>query len=169
VLYWGVSEWTAAQIDEAVGLCDDHGWHRPASNQPVYNMIERHWEAECFPMCARHGLGIVCFSPLAQGLLTGKYDHGVPPDTRGGSAATAKFIEAKLTEANLARVRKLGEVAAGLDVPLSNLALAWCLRRPELTSCIVGASRASQLDENVEAVQLELDEDVMERVAAILG
>ncbi len=169
ILYWGVSEWTVEQMTEAVALCDDHGWHRPVSNQPLYNMLERHWEAEVFPACARLGMGIVNFSPLAEGVLTGKYNNGIPAESRAGEPKTAEFIKARLTEENLNRVRMLAELAAGLDVPLAALALAWCLRRRELTSCIIGASREQQIVENVKATDLHLDDDVQERISAILG
>ncbi len=169
VLFWGVSEWTAVQITEAVAIFDDHGWHRPASNQPLYNMLEWHWEAEVFPTCARLGLGIVNFSPLAEGVLTGKYNDGIPPDSRGAQAEAGEFIRPRLSDENLTRVRKLTEIADGLGVPLSNLALAWCLRRPEVTSCIIGATRREQIVENVKANDLLLDEDVLERISAILG
>lgn len=169
VIYWGVSEWTASQISDAVAICDDHGWHRPVSNQPLYNMLERHWEPEVFPTCARLGLGIVNFSPLAEGALTGKYNRGIPADSRGADEKAGEFIRPRLTEANLNRLNKLAELADGLNAPLSNLALAWCLRRPELTSCIIGASRPEQITENVKASELELDEHLLDRISAILG
>ena len=169
ILYWGVSEWTAKQIGEAVAICDDHGWHRPAGSQPLYNMLERHWEAEAFPMCARLGLGIVNFSPLAEGVLTGKYNDGVPEGSRGADRQASEFIGPRLAEENLSKIRRLSELAAGLGVPMSNLALAWCLRRPELTSCIVGASRCEQITQNVKASGMTLDDDVLERISAILG
>ena len=169
VLYWGVSEWTAEQITEAVTICDDHSWHRPVSNQPLYNMLERHWEAEVFPTCARLGLGIVGFSPLAEGVLTGKYNNGVPPDSRAAHQQEGEFVRPRLTRENLARIKKLADLAAGLAVPLSNLAVAWCLRRPELTSAIIGASKPEQIVENVGAVDVELDDDVLDRINAILG
>jgi aryl-alcohol dehydrogenase-like predicted oxidoreductase len=168
-LYWGVSEWTADQIDEAVAICDDHGWHRPVSNQPLYNMLERHWEADVFPTCARLGLGIVNFSPLAEGVLTGKYLAGVPTDSRAADEKLGQFIRPRMTEDNEARVRKLHELAEGMGVPMSNLALAWCLRRPELTSTIIGASRPEQIVENCAASELELDDAVLDRISAILG
>jgi len=169
ILYWGVSEWTAQQITEAVALCDDHDWHRPVSNQPLYNMIERHCEAEVFPTCARLGLGIVNFSPLAEGVLSGKYNNGFPPASRGANEKTAEFIKPRLTQENLALLRKLADLAGGLDVPPATLALAWCLRRPELTSCIIGATREEQIVENVKASDLRLDENVLETISAILG
>jgi aryl-alcohol dehydrogenase-like predicted oxidoreductase len=168
VLYWGVSEWSADQISEAVAICDDHGWHRPASNQPLYNMLERHWEPD-FAECARLGLGIVGFSPLAEGMLTGKYNEGVPPDSRAADERAGEFIRPRLSDENVARLRKLSELAAGLETPLSNLALAWCLRLPEVTSCIVGASRCEQIAENAHASGLTLDDHVLDRISAILG
>ena len=169
VLYWGVSEWDAAQIGDAVSICEDHGWHRPISNQPLYNMLERHWEADVFPTCQRLGLGIVNFSPLAEGMLTGKYLDGVPADSRAADEATGQFIRPRMTDEATAKLRKLAEIADGLGVPLSNLALAWCLHRPELTSTIVGASRPEQILENVKASELELDDAVLDRISAVLG
>ncbi len=169
VLYWGVSEWRADQIAEAVAHCDDHHWHRPVSDQPLYNMLERHWEADVFPACARLGLGILPFSPLAEGLLTGKYNRGVPAGSRGAEERTAEFIRPRMTESNLARLRKLSDLAAGLEMPLSNLALAWCLRRPDVTCCIIGATRPEHIHENARASGLTLDDDVLDRIGAILG
>ncbi len=169
VLYWGVSEWNAEQIAEAVEICDDHNWHRPVSNQPLYNMLERHWEAEVFPTCARLGLGIVNFSPLCEGLLTGKYNNGVPKNTRAAHEQYGKFIKERMTEDNLKIVRKLTDIADGLGVPMATLAIAWCLRRRELTSVIIGASKSSQILDNAAASDLELDENVTERIDAILG
>jgi len=169
VLYWGVSEWNADQIEEAVEICDDHGWPRPVSDQPLYNMLDRRWEADVFPTCARFGLGIVNFSPLAEGLLTGKYRDGVPEGARAADETQGKFIRERLTEANLETVRRLDDLAQGMGVPLSTLALAWCLRRPELTSAIIGASKPEQILENVKAVDLPLDEVVQDQISSILG
>ncbi|MHC5028276.1 MAG: aldo/keto reductase family protein [Planctomycetota bacterium] len=169
VLYWGVSEWQAHQIADAVALCEDMGWHPPASNQPLYNMLERHWEAEVFPMCARNGLGIVCFSPLAEGLLTGKYNDGVPAGSRGADEQRGQFLAKRLTDENLSIVRQLGELADGVGVPLAQLALAWCLRREELTSVIVGASTPEQVRANAAASDVSFDSAMGDRISAILG
>jgi aryl-alcohol dehydrogenase-like predicted oxidoreductase len=169
ILYWGVSEWTSEQIAEAVEICDDHGWCRPVSNQPLYNMLERHWERDVFPTCERLGLGIVCFSPLCEGLLTGKYLDEVPASSRAADEKIGQFIRPRLTDDNREKVRRLKQLADGMAIPLSNLALAWCLRRPELTSTIVGASRPEQIVENVRASAVRLDDDVMDRISAILG
>jgi len=168
-LYWGVSEWTADQIAEAVSICDDNGWHRPASNQPLYNMLERRWEADVFPTCAHLGLGIVNFSPLAEGVLTGKYLDGMPAGSRGADETMGQFLRPRLTEENTGKVRRLKELADGMGLPLSTLALAWCLRRPELTSTIIGATTPQQILENVKASEMEMDGAVLDRISAILG
>jgi len=169
ILYWGVSEWNADQITEAVSLCDEHDWHRPVSNQPLYNMLERHWEHDVFPACARFGMGIVNYSPLAEGLLTGKYRDGIPNGARAADDTLGQWIKPRMTEENLARIRRLAELADGLGAPLSNLALAWCLRRPELTSTIIGVTRPEQLLENIKACELQLDDAILDRISAILG
>jgi aryl-alcohol dehydrogenase-like predicted oxidoreductase len=168
ILYWGVSEWNADQIEDAVVLCDDHGWQRPVSNQPLYNMLERHWERGVFETCRRFGMGIAGFSPLAEGALTGKYLEGIPSDSRANDEHLGQFIKPRLNERNAAIIGKLAEVAAGLEVPLSNLALAWCLRQPVVTSTIIGASRPQQIHENCKASDLELGEAVLEHIEAIL-
>jgi len=168
-LYWGVSEWTAEQIGEAASICEEQGWHGPASNQPLYNMLERHWEAEVFPTCARLGLGIVNFSPLAEGVLTGKYLDGVPEGSRGSDEKLGQWLRPRLSEENQAKVGKLKKLADGMGVPLSQLALAWCLRRPELTSVIVGATKEAQLLENVGASELVIEDEVADGLSAILG
>jgi aryl-alcohol dehydrogenase-like predicted oxidoreductase len=168
-LYWGVSEWTGTQIEEAVSICEDAGWHRPISNQPIYNMLERHWEDDAFPSTARGGLGNVCFSPLAEGLLTGKYADGTPTGARAEDERKGQFIRRRFTEQNLEKVRKLGQLASGLGVPLSTLALRWCLRREELASCIIGASRPEQIIENAKAPDFGWDEALEDRIEAVLG
>ncbi|MDG2054200.1 MAG: aldo/keto reductase family protein [Phycisphaerales bacterium] len=169
ILYWGVSEWTAEQIADAHGLCEEHRWHLPISSQPQYNMLERHWEESAFPTCKAMGMGIVAFSPLGEGMLTGKYAEGVPDGTRAAHPEQGQFLQPRLTEKNHAIVARLKEVADGMGLPLATLALAWCLRRPEVSSVIVGASKPEQLKENITASDLTLDESVLERCAAILG
>lgn len=168
-LYWGVSEWTGAQMLEACAICDEHHWHRPACDQPLYNMLERHWEADAFPVCARLGMGIVNFSPLAEGLLTGKYNAGVPKDSRAADEKAGQFIKPRMTDKNLAIARRLGEVAADLGLSMTSLALAWCLRRPELTSVIIGATRPQQIIENTKASGVKLDDHTLERIEGILN
>ena len=167
--YWGVSEWNNGQIEEAASICEEAGWHQPISNQPIYNMLDRHWEQEAFPATARCGLGNVCFSPLAEGMLTGKYVEGTPTETRAGDERKGQFLRRRFTEANLERVRRLSQLAADLETPLSNLALRWCLRREEISSCIIGASRPEQIIENVMAPDVDWDDVLADRVEATLG
>ncbi len=169
VLYWGVSQWNAEQISEAIELCHDHNWHPPTSNQPIYSMLQRRWEDSVFPTCERHGLGILAFSPLAEGILTGKYLSGTPEGSRAAHPKNSIFIKDQLTEKNLSIVRRLADLATAMGISMANLALAWCLRRKELTSCIIGATRPEQIRENVKATTITLDDDVLERISAILG
>jgi aryl-alcohol dehydrogenase-like predicted oxidoreductase len=168
VLYWGVSEWTAQQIDEAVRICREHDWHAPASNQPLFNMLERHWEAEVFPMCRKHGLGIVNFSPLAEGLLTGKYNKGVPKDSRAADEKAGQFIKPRMTDQNKAIVTELSALAGELGITMPQLALVWCLSKPELTSTIIGATKPQQIVENAKASEMELDVATFAKIESIL-
>ena len=169
VLYWGVSEWNSEQIQEACAICDEHHWHRPVSDQPLYNMLERHWEQDVFSTCARMGMGIVNFSPLAEGLLTGKYNTGVPENSRAADEKAGQFIKPRMTERNLSIARQLSDVAGGLGLSMTTLALAWCLRRPELTSVIIGATKPQQIVENAGASGVKLDETTLARIEALLN
>ncbi len=169
VLYWGVSEWTGEQILEACAICDEHHWHRPISNQPLYNMLERHWEKDVFPTCARMGMGIVNYSPLAEGLLTGKYNAGVPAGSRAADEKAGQFIKPRMTEKNIAIAKQLTALAADLGMSMTMLALAWCLRREELTSVIIGATKPLQIIENAKASGVKLDDATQTRIDAILN
>lgn len=168
-LYWGVSEWNNDQIEQAASLCEDAGWHRPISNQPLYNMLERHWERDAFPATEHCGLGNVCFSPLAEGLLTGKYREGTPTGTRAEDERQGQFLRKRFTETNIEKVHRLAQLADDLGVRLSALALRWCLRRPEISSCIVGASRPEQVVQNTEASDLAWDDMLADRIEAVIG
>ncbi|MFA5787673.1 MAG: aldo/keto reductase family protein [Actinomycetota bacterium] len=171
ILYWGVSEWTAAQIQEAVALCLREGWHPPVSNQPQYSMLHRDIEKEVLPTCREKGLGLVVFSPLAQGVLSGKYrsPDDLPPDSRAARERDNMFMGPLLTAENLARVEKLRRIADGLGWPLARLALAWCLRNEEVSSVIVGATRVEQVDQNVDATETPLDAGTVEAVDQALA
>ena len=168
-LYWGVSEWNNEQIEEACSICEDAGWHRPISNQPLYNMLERHWERDAFPATERRGLGNVCFSPLAEGLLTGKYREGTPSGTRAEDERRGQFLRRRFTDANLEKVRRLSQLAEDLGVPLPTLALRWCLRRDEVASCIIGASRPEQIVQNAAASDLAWDAVLTDRIEPLVG
>jgi len=171
IRYWGVSQWTAVQIVEAVHLCRTHNWRPPVSNQPIYNLINRSLEVDVMDVCQRYGLGLVVYSPLAQGLLTGKYSVGnVPKDSRAGSEETAKwFAHKRMTEENFAKIEALGQLAAELGITLPELALAWTLRVSPVTSAIMGASRPEQVDQNAKAGGLRFSVEVWQRVEQIMG
>ncbi len=169
VLYYGVSEWSPVQITEAVHLAKENGFYPLAAVQPQYNMADRYIEDEIMGICKKYGMGITPFSPLAQGLLTGKYRKGQP--LPAGSRATwqaDKQINALLTDGNLDKVEKLLGVAQKAGVPLAVLALAWILRREEITSVITGASKASQLTSNASASGLVLSRDLLDEIDGIL-
>lgn len=165
VLYWGTSVWDADQIERAVGDARAWGGYLPAVEQPRYNMFDRHIEAEIIPMCARYGMGLVVWSPLAQGLLTGKYNEGVPPGSRGGRT---EWLKEDLTAENINRVKKLAELARTIDITVAQLALAWVLHRPEISCAIIGATRVEQLEENLNASEVHLDSETLEKIEMIL-
>lgn len=168
VLYVGVSEWTAAQMTEALAVADRYLLDHIVVNQPVYNMFERYIEKEIIPLGARKGIGQVVFSPLAQGLLTGKYSSAsdIP---EGSRAARIDWMRKGITEEKIAKVQELGKLAAELDITVGNLALAWILRQPNVASALVGASRPEQVEENVKASGLELSADVLARIDDIIA
>ena len=166
VLYAGVSEWSAGQIGDALGLADDLGLDRIVSNQPEYSILQRRIEAEVVPFCASEGVGQVVWSPLAQGVLTGKYRKGEPPpsDSRAASRRMGAFVGHWLTDEVLDAVERLRVVAGEAGLSLAQLALAWVLREPNVASAIVGASRPEQLEENCAAAGRRLDPEVLAAV-----
>ena len=169
ILYYGVSEWSPVQITEAVAVTKELHLRPLSVIQPEYNMVDRYIEDEIVGICEKNGIGITTFSPLAQGLLTGKYRKGMP--IPAGSRATwqaDKQINNLLTEENLDKVERLLPIAEGLGVPLSVLALAWILRQKQVTSVITGASKPAQLEANVRASGLTLPQSVLDEIDAIL-
>ncbi|MDJ0850966.1 MAG: aldo/keto reductase family protein [Myxococcota bacterium] len=170
LLYWGVSEWGASHIVDACRLADLRNAYRPISNQPQYNLLRRGIEHEVLPVCEREGLGQVVFSPLAQGALTGKYSGGQRPvGSRAADDFRNQFMTDFLSEASLARVEALRPLADGLGISMAQLALAWCLRRANVSSVIIGATRVSQLEENAKASGMKLPEEALERIESILA
>jgi voltage-dependent potassium channel beta subunit len=165
VLYWGTSVWSAAQIEAAVGTARALGCYLPQVEQPRYNMLDRHIEPEIMPTCNAHGIGLTVFSPLAQGLLTGKYNDGLP---EGSRAATSSWLDNELNEENVAKVRSLTEVAGELGLEVSQLALAWLLCRPEISAVITGATKPDHVLSNARATGVTLTTDVLERIEQIL-
>lgn len=166
--YWGTSMWSAAQIAEAHTFAKSNGLVAPVVEQPEYSMISRaRVETEILPTTTAKGIGLVVFSPLGQGILTGKYDDGVPDGTR--FANFSQFKQRWVTEANLAKVKALKPIADGLGVERSVLALAWVLRQPGVTSVITGATQVEQLEQNLAAAELTLEEDVLAAIDAALA
>ncbi len=169
ILYYGVSEWSPVQITEAVGIIEKKGLRPLSVIQPQYNMADRYIEDEIMGICEKNGIGIVPFSPLAQGLLTGKYRKNQPiPE---GSRATHQFdkqINKLLTDENLDKVEKLIKIAGDLGITMSQLALSWILRKKVITSVITGASKPEQLESNVNASGIVLSSDVLQEIEKIL-
>ena len=170
ILYWGVSEWSADQIRAAFDVCRAMGWTPPASNQPEYNALQRSIEEAVLPVSEELGVGNVVWSPIAQGVLTGKYVSvdDLPPGSRANGEA-AGFMGRYLNQDVLDAVQALGPVAERSGCSLTQLALAWCLRQPSVSSVIVGATRVEHVDENVAAGDLDLDPAAIAEVDQLIG
>jgi voltage-dependent potassium channel beta subunit len=166
VLYWGTSVWEADEIERAIGAAKEWKAYLPSVEQPRYNMLDRHIEDRIMPTCERHGMGITVWSPLAQGLLTGKYNDGIPKGTRGSETM---WLAGHIIDENLHKVRLLGKLAESIDLTVTQLALAWILRRGEVSCAIIGATKIDQLKENLAASGVELPDDVLSRIDEILG
>src|SRR5437588_5688883 len=166
--YVGFSEWTPEQIQAAFKIA---GPELFVSSQPQYSMLWQAPEAEVFPLCAANGISQIVWSPLAQGVLTGKYRPGQEPptDSRAASSEMGTFIGAALTDATLEAVDRLRPVAEQAGLSLAEMALAWVLRRSELASAIVGASRPEQVHANAKASGIELSADTLEAIDQALG
>ena len=169
VLYWGVSYWPARLIVQAVQFCRAHGFHAPISNQPPYNLLNRDLEDEVLAAADEVGVSQIVFSPLAQGVLSGKYGDGRkrPPDARASDGRANRFIGRYLTPDCLERTQQFVALAERIGASPTVLALAWCLRRPEVASVIIGARTIEQLDENASAVELEVPDDVVSELDKI--
>jgi len=171
VLYIGVSEWTAEQIDDAVRIAGEMGFDRIVSNQPQYSMLWRVIEDEVVPTSRQHGIGQIVWSPLAQGVLTGKYRPGaeLPPDTRAVSKEGSAFMRRFLTPEILTSVDELRSVAADLDLSMAQLALAWVLANDNVSAAIIGATRREQVLDNVRASGVSLPPEALAAIDRILG
>ena len=170
--YWGTSEWSAADIMGAWQIADKHHLHKPIVEQPEYNLFHRQKvEHEYARLYADIGLGTTTWSPLASGLLTGKYAKGVPADSRGSLKNMAWMQESLLDPDKNAIVAKLGILAQELGCTTAQLSIAWCLKNPHVSTVITGASRVEQVAENMKAlaVSAQLTPDVMARIQAIVG
>lgn len=172
ILYAGVSEWSAAQIAHACDYVRGAGLHPLASNQPLYNMLGRNIEKEVIPVCEREGIGQVVFSPLAQGVLTGKYKPGqeAPAGSRAADPGQNMFMGGgKLDQDTLAKVQTLAPIAEGLGLSPAQLALAWCLRMPNVSSVIIGASKPAQVEDNAGASGVTLSPETLAAIETALA
>jgi voltage-dependent potassium channel beta subunit len=170
ILYAGVSEWSAHQIENAVGVGKINHLRPIVSNQPIYNMFERYIEKEVLPVSIEKGIGQIVFSPLAQGILTGKYKLNAPKpeNSRAANETVNSVINSYFRHDVLECVQQLNDLADDLGCTLSQLSLAWILRHPNISSAIIGASRSQQIEENVKAVDLVLNQEIIEKIDQIL-
>lgn len=170
ILYYGVSEWSPVQITKALGIIKDMRLYPMTVIQPQYNMVDRYIEDEIFDICKDNGIGIVPFSPLAQGLLTGKYRKNQPiPEGSRATHQADKQINNLLTPENLDKVEALLPIAEALNIPMSVLALAWTLRDPVISSVITGATKPAQLESNLLAGETTLSPEVIAQIESILN
>ena len=167
VMYIGFSEWTAGQISDALRIQKDRGYDRFVSSQPQYSMLWRVIEKEVVPLSEREGISQIVWSPLAQGVLTGKYQPGKKPpsgsratDKKGGANMISRWLRAEI----LTAVQRLEPIAKSLDLTMAQLALAWVLQNKNVASAIIGATKPSQIKENVKAVGVKLEPSVMRAI-----
>jgi voltage-dependent potassium channel beta subunit len=166
VLYWGTSEWTASQVAQSLGISRQFGLIPQSMEQPQYNLVHReHLENDLAPLCKEFGIGLTTWSPLAYGLLSGKYNNGIPEGSRAASQDMS-WVRDSLTPQRLSQVRHLTQIAGEMGLTTAQLAIAWILRRKEVSSVITGATRVDQLDENLMAAEAvdRLDEDLLEQI-----
>jgi voltage-dependent potassium channel beta subunit len=172
VLYWGTSEWSAAEIMAAWQIAERHHLHKPVMEQPQYNLLHRErMEVEYARVFRDLGIGTTTWSPLASGLLTGKYNDGIPQDSRGALKGYEWLKERLSDRAAIAKVRALKPVADDLSCTLAQLSIAWCLANPHVSTVITGASRVAQVADNLKAldVVVKLTPEVMQRIDGIVG
>ncbi len=168
IVYWGTSEWEADQIAEAWALCEAHGWHKPVVNQPYYSLLGRKIEQRILPTCERLGMGTASFSPLDQGVLTGKYSGGkIPAGSRAGNDKLNMWMNNARDPKVLDRVDKLGPIAQKYGLTIGQLAIAALLQQPALSSVIIGATSVPQLEENVKASGVEITSADRKRIDSL--
>ena len=171
-LYWGTSEWAASEISEAIQIAERHHLHKPVVEQPQYNLFERgRLEGDYVRFYKDYGYGTTIWSPLASGLLTGKYQGGIPKDSRGALKGYDWLNDHLTDKQKLAKVTALEPIAKELGCKLSQLALAWCLKNPFVSTVITGASRVEQVHENMKAADVvdAITPEIMERIDVIFG
>jgi len=171
ILYWGTSEWSAADIMRAHWIARELGLTPPQMEQPQYNMFHRdRLEMEYLPLYREIGLGTTIWSPLASGLLSGKYNKGTPPGSRATLAGYEWLRESVMTPKNIEKVKQLEPIAKNLDCTMAQLALAWCLKNPNVSTVITGATRPEQVVENMKAPDIvpKLEPEVVEQIEQVL-
>lgn len=167
VLYWGTSEWSATQLVEVTALCERYNLYPPQVEQPQYSMLYREpVEEHILPVTVPRGIGLVAWSPLGMGMLTGKYDDGIPAGSRFANEPWAK--ELFVNEQNATVVRQLKPIADGIGISRAQLALTWVLRHSGVSSVIIGATKPAQVDENVRAAEILLTSDTLAEIDRIL-
>lgn len=171
ILYYGVSEeWSAARLTEAQKIIKEYHLYPMTVVQPQYHMMDRYIEHEIMDVCEKYGMGITPFSPLAQGLLTGKYKKGQPyPEGSRATHQADRQVNNLLTDENLDKVEKMSKIAEELSTNMSVLALAWILRKQVISSVITGASKPQQLENNIAASGFEIPQDALKEIEEILG
>ncbi|MBK6644963.1 MAG: aldo/keto reductase [Anaerolineales bacterium] len=171
-LYWGTSEWSASEIIEAIQIAERHHLHKPVVEQPQYNLLERgRLEGDYVRFYKEYGYGTTTWSPLASGFLSGKYQGGIPKDSRG-SLKGYEWLHSRLTDQErLKQVAALEPVAKEIGATLSQLALAWCLKNPFVSTVITGASRVEQVHENMKSAEFveKLTPEIMDKIDAVFG
>jgi voltage-dependent potassium channel beta subunit len=171
--YWGTSNWNAQDIAEATTIAEKHNWLPPSMEQPQYNMLHRHRvEKEFAPLYEHPGIGLTTYSPLAYGILSGKYNRGVVPEGSRATVPAYQWLRERLLNPDkLAIAEKLAPIAADLGVTLAQMSLAWLLKNPNVSSVITGASRPEQVVENMKAVDvvLLLSGEIMARIESVIS
>jgi len=169
ITYWGTSEWTADQIAEAHRICYERHWHLPVVNQPLYNLLTRNIEKEILPKCVELGMGTCNFSPLAQGVLTGKYSgKKIPAGSRGSNNKQNMWMKSQIEDIDLlTRVDSLGDIALKYNLSIGQLSLAWILQNPGVSSVIVGATSIRQIEDNAAASGVILDKADIEKMNSL--
>lgn len=171
ILYWGTSEWDVLHLTQAITFARDNGLIPPAVEQPKYNLMNRlHVENDLAPLCQEYGIGLTTFSPLKYGILSGKYNEGIPAGSRASLDETA-WLQDRITPEAIEKVKALTAISADLGATTAQLAIAWVLRRKEVSSVITGATRLEQLDENLACADLEnkISSEVLDAIERIFG
>ena len=172
ILYWGTSSWTGAQLAQASGMCNQWNLYKPSLEQPMYNMFHREVvEKDLAPVAKKLGFGLLTYSPLCNGILSGKYNEGIPEGSRLGNPKLSWLgLDTDLTPENIEKVKKLSEVAGDLGGTTAQLAIAWLLRNPEISSVIIGGTKVWHVEDNLKAVEMvkKLTPEILERIEDIL-